>query len=516
MICVSLGHSRATELLREHRALCEQGVSLVEWRLDYLQEPVPLAELCAARPGPVICTLRRPEDGGFARGPELERRAQLAQVIAAGVEYVDLEEDAAWVLPRSGPTKRIVSAHDFQGTPGDLAGLHAKLAAPDADVVKIATLANRLSDGLRMLQFVGQQTRPTVGLCMGELGMPTRILNGKYGSPWTYAAPCADRPLAPGQLSFVTLRDEYRYPRLTRATRVLGVIGDPIQHSYSPLLHNAALRQTDLDVVYLPFRVSEDELPEFLTHLADWDLDGLSVTIPHKEAILASLTTREDAVVAAGAANTIFRRGTNLHGYNFDIAAAVAALETAFPDAHEESGPPRSHEPRSHEPRNHETRGHDWTGQQVLILGAGGAARAIGYGLQQRGADVWLTSRTPARAEEVAARIGGRTLSWAERGEFRGSVIVNCTPVGMSPHAEESPFEARWLRPSQIVFDTVYNPEETLLLRMARQVGCPTVGGIEMFIRQAAAQFQVFTGRAARLATLRDVLRKALAARARA
>lgn len=485
MLCVPLGFDRADDLLAEHRRLVEQGVPLVEWRLDCLAESVELATLVGQRPGPTIVTARRPADGGRYPLDESRRVAMLHAAIAAGVEYVDLEPEVAGHVPRSGPTRRIVSLHDFSGTPADLRSRFADLAVHDADVIKLATLATCTHDNTRMLRLVADSPLPLVGLCMGDLGTPSRLLAGKFGAPWSYAAWEGGPPLAPGQVGFRPMREVYNYDRITRDTGLFGVIGDPIGHSLSPIVHNAAFRRAGLDLAYIPFRVPPADLVSFLDDAPELGLRGLSVTIPHKEAVLARLAECEDAVGEIGAANTLVWDGPRVRGYNTDRQAAIDSLALALGQPPERA---------------------TFAGRVALVLGAGGAAKAIAHGLRQHGAEVLLASRTHQRAAELAASLGCQTIDWDARHEPPFDVLVNCTPLGMYPRVDESPLAAQALRPGMVVFDTVYNPVQTRLLADAARAGCLVVTGLEMFVRQAARQFELFTGQPAPI----DVMRAAL------
>ena len=200
MICVSIGRGRHRHVIAEHRHLVENGIQLVELRLDYIQGSVQVKRLLQDRPCPAIITCRRTVDGGRWEKSEEERLLVLRTAIVEGADYVDLEDDVAAKVPRYGKTRRIVSHHDFHKTPPDLAALHKKLAGMDADIVKIATMANHPTDNLRMLEMVRASRVPTVGICMGEIGMPTRVLSGRVGSPFTFATFHDDRVLAPGQI----------------------------------------------------------------------------------------------------------------------------------------------------------------------------------------------------------------------------------------------------------------------------------------------------------------------------
>ncbi|MEX2187456.1 MAG: shikimate dehydrogenase [Pirellulales bacterium] len=489
MLCVSIGRGRHRHMIAEHRHLVEQGAKLIELRLDYLQSNVNVKRLLADRPGPVVISCRRERDGGKSTLAENERQLLLRTAISEGAEYVDIEEDVAASIPRFGTTKRIVSLHNFRQTPADLAAIHARMAALDADVVKIATMANQPLDNLRMLRLIRDSEIPTVGICMGDLGMPTRILAGKFGAPFTFATFHQERALAPGQLSFAQMTESYHYDQVTASTKVFGVIADPVGHSLSPLVHNAALVQAGVDAVYVPFRVPREHLDDFLAAADEWDLHGLSVTIPHKEAVLDKLTDRDEWVEGIGAANTIVFDGPARRGYNTDCRAAMESLEHAMTTDGAAAA---------------------LTGKTALVLGAGGAAKAIAYGLRQRGAQVVLTSRTLDRAKQLADRLGCRVVDWKSRHGVAPQILVNCTPVGMHPNVDESPFDKHNLKPSMIVFDTVYNPESTLLVKFAREQSCRVVTGIEMFVRQAALQFKLFTGQNAPSDVMAETLRRAI------
>jgi len=483
MICVSIGRGRHRHVIAEHRHLVEQGAQLVELRLDYLQGRINLKRLLDNRPSPVVITLRRERDGGRFTGTEEARRMLLRSAIADGVEYVDLEEDLAATVPRYGKTKRIISHHDFNKTPDDLEAIHARLAALDADIVKLATLANRPQDNLRMLELVRDSKVPTVGLCMGDIGTPSRILAGRFGAPFTYATFHHERALAPGQLSFQQMREIYRYDQIDAATEVYGVIGDPLGHSLSPLIHNAAFALHELNKVYVPFRVPREDLQAFIETAPRLGIAGLSVTIPHKEAVLKLLDKVDNATKATGAANTIIFQGQERRGYNTDHRAAVDALEAAV-------GAVRS--------------------KRAVILGAGGAALAIAHALLERGAAVCVSSRSRTRADRLAGHLNCQAADWANRHAVAADILVNCTPVGMHPNVDQTPFDKLQLKPGVTVFDTVYNPENTLLIKDARERNCQVVSGVEMFVRQAGLQYQLFTGRDAPEPLLRETIKRAI------
>jgi 3-dehydroquinate dehydratase/shikimate dehydrogenase len=427
-------------------------------------------------------TLRLPVDGGKWQGPESQRRQLLRDAIAAGVEYVDLEETAAAQIPRVGATKRIVSYHNFDETADDLKAIHARLAAQDADIIKLATMARSTHDAFRMMDLARTSSVPTIALCMGDLGTPTRLLAGKFDAPLTYAAPDDGAAPAPGQVAFRAMRDIYRCEAVARATDVYGVIGDPIAHSKSPLIYNAAFEALGIDAIYIPFHVRADDVETFVDDSRRVGFRGLSVTIPHKEAAFECTTKGERAI---GAVNTLVFDGDEIAGYNTDCSAAIASLQAGL----------SKREPNA-----------SLAGRTILLLGAGGAAKAIAYGLQSAKAHVVIASRTRARSEELASSWSLGVVDWDARHDVAAEIVVNCTPLGMSPRIDDSPFDAQYFRPGMIVFDTIYTPERTRFIREAEAAGCTVLTGVEMFVRQATRQFALVTGCEAP----EDVMRAAL------
>ena len=492
MICVSIGRGRHRHVIAEHRHLVDQGAKLVELRLDYINGDVNLRRLVADRPCPVIVTCRRSVDGGKYGGTEEQRLLLLRTAIAEGVEYVDLESDIASSIPRFGQTKRIISLHDFRKTPDNLDDIHRQLCELDPDMIKIATMGNHPRDNLRMLQLTRGSKVPMVGLCMGDIGVPSRILAGKFGAPFSYATFHHERALAPGQLSYEQMIEVYRYDEINAETEVYGVIADPIGHSLSPQIHNAGFRHAKLNKVYVPIRVPREDLTRFLDDATAMGIKGLSVTIPHKEDVIKTLTKIDDAVRGIGAANTIVFDGQSRLGFNTDHQAAMDSLEAAIggPDAAE----------------------FYFKGRTALVLGAGGVGKAIVHGLTQRGVSVVVSDGVARQALTLAQRFDCRSVEWQARHSVSADIVVNSTPIGMHPNVDETPFEKHRLRPSMLVFDAVYNPENTLLVKDARHRNCTVVTGIEMFVRQACLQFKLFTGQEGPGELMRETVRRAIGA----
>jgi len=490
MICVTVARGRHRMVLVEHQMLADQKIPLTELRLDFLTRAVELPRLLRDRPTPVVITCRRPKDGGRWRYSEDQRMMVLRTGIAMGAEYVDLEWDVATKIPRFGDTKRIVSYHNFQETPENLPAIWEKMKALDPDVIKIATMANSPEDNWTTLGITRDADVPTIAFCMGDIGVPSRILCGKFGAPFTYAAISSEKQLAPGQISFDKMRTTYRYDEIKKSTKILGVIADPVVHSMSPVIHNACLHADGLDMIYLPFRVPSEKLEEFIEQCAKFDITGLSVTIPHKEKILRLVNDIDNHVSAVKACNTVLFRGALRKGVNTDIGAAMYSLKKALGVEQDAKKP--------------------FAEKRALILGGGGVAKAIAWGLMDAGARVYVSSRNPQQAHEIAVDLKIESVDWGNRHSTECDILVNGTPVGMFPNMNETPFPLTGLREGMVVFDTIYNPQNTLLIKNARDAGCQIVTGSEMFVRQAGMQYKLFTGKDANLELMAETLKRAI------
>jgi len=493
MICATIGRGRHRTLLEEWKEAAEAGADLVELRIDCLRGEPNLKRILAERHTPVLLTIRRGADGGLWRGDEAKRHLLLREAILAGVDYVDLEDDVAGVIPRYGKTKRVVSIHDFKGVPPDLEALADRLRAKGADVVKIAANVRSIADASRMLSLAAKANGPTVAIGMGPLGVFTRILGAKFGAPFTYAGVNPERIFAPGMPLLKDLRNDYQYDRIDADSEVYAVVGDPVAQSLSPAIHNAAFRHMGLNKVYVPIQVPGGRLKESLQELAWLDVKGYSVTIPHKEAVLPLLSKVDGAVELIKACNTVVVREGRWVGYNTDYRAAMLSLEAAFGGTPEDTTSAL-------------------TDKQILILGAGGVARTIAMGAARRGAGVTLTNHNDDRAARLAQEVGCRSISWAARAGTLCDALINGTPVGMHPNVDEAPVPPAAFHAGMVAFDTVYHPENTLFLKLARDRACQTISGVEMFVGQAAAQFRHFTGLDAPVDLMREVVRRKLGA----
>jgi 3-dehydroquinate dehydratase/shikimate dehydrogenase len=346
---------------------------------------------------------------------------------------------------------------------------------------------------VRVLRLQQAAPKPTVAFCLGDTGQPSRFLALKYGAPWVYAAFNKERGIAPGLPSMEEFRTTYPVRSLKADTRVFGVVGDPVGHSYSPLLHNHLFQRMKVNAIYLPFRVQRGQFPQAVEAYNAIPVDGYSVTIPHKESAAQLAREAEPNVQVTKAANTLVRQdGGTFYAANTDYTAAVESLKAHLAEKAKD-GPVTQ-----------------LSQCAVLILGAGGAARALAHALHREGAQLTITSRTFERSHDLAEEVKCKALDWHARHSVFFDILINCTPVGMHPNVDEAPIHFSVLKPGVTVFDTVYTPETTLLIREAKSRGCDTITGVDMFIRQAARQFELFTGQTPPLELMRDIMRKAL------
>ncbi|HEY2784234.1 MAG TPA: shikimate dehydrogenase [Fimbriiglobus sp.] len=499
-VCVVVGRTRHKMMQVELDEAAKRGAQFVELRLDFLKKAVEFKRLVEHKHGPWVATFRRSQDGGRWAGTEEERQAILRQAIVSGhFDWVDLETDVADTIRRYGPVKRIVSYHHLTETPANLEERFEKMLAQDADVYKIAVTAQTPSDILRIVALQKSATKPTIAFCMGEIGFPSRFLSLKYGAPWIYCAFNKERGVAPGIPGHEDFRTTYPFRAINAATAIYGVIGDPVSHSFSPVLHNHMYQRLKVNAICLPFRIPKELLDDSLNALDGLPVRGYSVTIPHKEAVARYAREADETVRLTKAANTLVRFPEGgFHASNTDFAAALDSIRTHMNERTREGDVPKLSQ------------------VSVLILGAGGVARAIAHALHQEGAALTITARTNERAMKLAEEVKCRIVDWQARHNINCDIAINCTPVGMHPDVDHMPIHASFLRPGLTVFDTVYTPETTLLLREAKSRGCFTISGVEMFIRQAAGQIAAFTGQEPPLDRLRSIMRKALSPISRA
>lgn len=523
------------DALRAVRRAIQNGADGVELRLDAMadvtdeQVMMMLAELPDDRHA--MLTIRSREEGGHYDGLDADR---VSRLIALGPLFDSIDVEAAlWrrsanirqkimlaversahepppleqtdvalaephaemaevspAAPVPGRRLLILSHHDTRGRPPRLsAELLDLVREPRCDIVKLAWAARSLRECFEAFELMRDRHKPLVAICMGDDGLISRLLARKYGAWAAFAA--VDAAAAPGQPTINDLKRRYRWDAIGPRTEVYGVIGDPIGHSLSPVVFNAAFDAAGIDAVYVPLRVRpgyESFKALMVEALArPWfDLRGVSVTSPHKEHALRFVTEQggrvDELARRIGAANTLsIDASGGSSASNTDSAAVMAAIRAGTDLAPAE-----------------------WSGAPVAILGAGGAARAAAVALREIGADVTVYGRSRARADVLAADLGCRAASWDERHTLAARILLNCTPIGQSPDENATPIDASALRGDMIVFDAVYRPRQTRLIVEARARGCRVIEGLEMFLHQAAAQWRAWTGRDAPLSVMRS------------
>jgi 3-dehydroquinate dehydratase/shikimate dehydrogenase len=309
--------------------------------------------------------------------------------------------------------------------------------------------------------------------------------------PYTYATFSEERLIAPGMLVYKDLLDLYHYEDLNQETAVYGIIGNPIGHSLSPLIHNRSFLEQKINAVYVPFQITGNNVADLVKLAPNFGLQGISVTIPHKVTVMDELTKMDPAVEKIGACNTVvFRNGERL-GYNTDYMAAVSGIEIALGGRTADEVSVMKN-------------------KTALVLGSGGVGKALAYGLKHRGAMVTVTDADADRAVELAKHLGSEHIKWDMRESLQPDILVNCTPLGMYPNVDHTPYSKASIRSSMLVFDAVYNPEHTLLIKSAQEKGCRVVTGVEMFVGQACLQFKLFTGQKASAPFMRTLVKEAI------
>jgi 3-dehydroquinate dehydratase / shikimate dehydrogenase len=461
----------------------------VELRLDWLRDDAEIARFLKllARMCPratMIATCRRREAGGRYRGKIATQMVHLAEAIQAGCQWYDFEIETLRKCPRElvdvvlGDGRQLASAHFFQRMPKSLSQVARELTSHKPRAIKIAAHCDSLAQARALLDF-GREQRNVVAIPMGEVGLPARFLALRARHGFAYAP--VEHATAPGQISLDEMNRVYRARRFNARTKVYGVIGNPIGHSLSPAMQNAGFAAARINAVYLPFLVRD--LKDFLAAVEPLGVSGFSVTLPHKEKVLAALDGCDPLAQKIGAVNTVIVRARGqLYGYNTDYVGVLRSLERRIP----------------------------LRGSRVLIVGAGGAARAVAFALAQAGSAVCVWARRAARAKSLARAVDGEAISRAHLRSEYFDAIVNATPVGMHPHAAASPLAANELN-CRLVFDTIYRPRKTRLLQLAEQSGIETVSGVEMFVAQGMAQWEIWTGERAPAAAMRRAVETALA-----
>ncbi len=516
-LTVPISAKNAAEADEQVRRAMAGGAEMLELRTDYLENlTVDLAQrvwvqarTLAGGGVPLIVTCRDRREGGAIDYPESLRIDVLTAAIEAGSEFVDVEfanfvhpdfrRRIEAALTRSPGSRLILSTHDFRGPFDHLRGRYREvLQVCPLAVPKLVYMASHINDCFEAFDLLHEADGDCIVLCMGQAGSISRVLAKRLGGLVTFASLDEAAGTAPGQVTLGTFKQLYHHDSIDRETELFGVIADPVGHSLSPAIHNACLADRGINGVYLPLLVQggRDELFAFLDHVLarPWlDFKGFSVTIPHKHSALDYVREKggfiEPLAEQIGAANTLVvdpgatSDERRIAAYNTDYAGSLDAITAGMGITRE-----------------------DFRGMPVAVVGAGGVSRALVAGLTDAGAKVTIYNRTVERAEKLATDFGCAWSGLEGLSHLDARLVVNCTSIGMHPKVGASPVPADSLRSDMAVFDTVYNPAETLLLRQAKAVGAQTIDGIAMFVNQALAQFRLFTTQSANPTLMRNVV----------
>jgi shikimate dehydrogenase/3-dehydroquinate dehydratase type I len=484
-ICVPVCE-KSIEALESAAVRAAECGDVVELRVDCLTRLEDLRPVLDRISRPVILTFRPNEQGGHR---VLDHQArQLFWKTAPQTEWWDVESD---LTPETDWSHVILSHHDFAGVPDDLSQIYERMVATPAAVLKVAVQANDIVDCVPIFELLDQARsdgRDVIAIAMGNAGLATRILGPSRGAFLTYAALEQESATAPGQITAQTLRSVYHVDHIDRDTMICGLVGLPVMHSVSPHMHNAAFRSAAINGVYLPLEVHDVET--FFTHMVhprtrqlDWNLRGLSVTAPHKSAVLEFLDWIEPTAKEIGAVNTIVIDDDGLRGFNTDAAGFIEPLQKALDSL---------------------------TGLRVAVMGAGGAARAAVWALLKQQASVTLFARDVDKARELGQQFDVlyEPLSSASFADY--DVVVNATPLGSGELIDQTPATAEQFDGARCAYDLVYNPIATRFLEEACKAGCRTVSGLEMLTAQAKNQFELWTGKTPDMNVMSDAAVAAL------
>jgi 3-dehydroquinate dehydratase / shikimate dehydrogenase len=489
-ICIAMGFSDPQKLLDSARREANGGESLLEFRLDYLPAPeqglAVIKKFLASRPDcAILATCRRHQNHGKFNGSIEDQLRILHSAVDAGARAVDVEiesaENAADRLDSLRNNARLIlSYHNYEGTPSPDAVLRRMLRVP-ADAYKIVTTARKPSDNYRVLGLAKSNPRvPLIVLAMGETGFPTRVLSPAWGALFTYAAPNTSEGTAVGQVCARLMRHLYRVEKFSRAAKIYGVIADPVRQSISPAVHNRAFQSMRMDAVYIPFLVQPAQLKDFFALADGLPLAGFSVTIPHKQKILRYLDIVDPIARRIGAVNTVWKKAGKWRGANTDAPAVTVPLARRLRLAK----------------------------SSILLIGNGGAARGAAYALADSGAKLSIVGRNPDRVRALAKNCAAEPLLKEQLDKRKFDAVVHATPLGMFPRPEGCFFNGKI--PADLVFEMVYNPVETTLVKHAADQGLTVINGLEMFIEQAVRQFEIWTGATAPRAVMEKAAKEVL------
>lgn len=441
---------------------------LIELRLDIIEgwDVQWLKKLRKEFPLPMIFVLRSRAQGGSYNKSEKKRLEELRKLADLKPEYLDLESDidpkfVEEIRSRHPEISIILSHHNFTEIPTDLDALYENMRKTPATIYKIAVTPSNTTETMRFVCWA--KGKNIIAICMGSEGEMSRIVAPLIGSPLSYACLNTELGSAPGQIPFNIMTDRYNYQSLNANTALYGLIGDPVTQSISAETHNRFFAKNHLQALYVKMCVEASKLKEFLEAAKEFPLRGLSVTMPLKEVIIPYLDGIDPQAQEIGAVNTLLLKDSRWVGYNTDGIGALNAVEQVVPVK----------------------------GKKIVLLGAGGSAKAIAYEACQRGALVTIVNRHKERAEELAHQYGGQALGLDEMGACAKTgydILINSTPIEM-PISEED------IIAGSLVMDIKVNPNGSPLLELATTKGCSTLSFYEMFVEQALRQFSLWFGK---------------------
>jgi 3-dehydroquinate dehydratase / shikimate dehydrogenase len=500
-IAVPIAAKNLEQAQQQIDSAVKAGAEMLELRTDYLEGlNTELAaklkgiakEACGSKKIPIIATCRDKRQGGAIDYPEKLRIEVLAEAVNAGADFVDFEyenylypanqEKLRLALSKNGKARLILSTHNFETKPANIGKLFRTITNTCLGVIpKIVYKANHINDCFEAFDLLHQTSGERIVFCMGQAGMVSRIIAKKLGSFVTFASIDPQNQTAPGQLTIEQLKNLYRFDDIDAGTELFGIIADPVAHSLSPAIHNACFAAENMNRLYLPLLVQgqQQEFDSFLKNiiLRKWlHIRGLSITIPHKQNALNFVRQNtgyiEPLAEKIGAVNTIvIHQGGRLKAYNTDYGAALDAITDGMKITRAELKQ-----------------------MPVAVIGAGGVARAIIAGLSDAGAKIRIYNRTFEKARALAEQFNCEFSRLDDLRAVDAKLLINCTSVGMYPDTQATNIPQESITSSMAVFETIYNPAETMLLKEAKGMNALCIDGITMFVNQAMAQFKLFTG----------------------
>lgn len=504
MVCAPVMGESVDQVVEEMHKAKAQGADVVEVRLDCIkqfQAHQDLEIILKSKPLPVIIVYRPKCEGGLYEGDETARLEALRSALKLGADYVDFElKVAAELMSKQnklhcGGTKVIVSCFLDGVIPSkeELSNLATHMKASGADIIKIVTSASNITELARLFHLLSYSQMPVVAYAVGERGLISQLLSPKFGSTLVYGS--IEGMAVPGLPTLESLRKVYKVEHINSDTTVFGLISKPVGHSKGPILHNPTFRRMNINGLYVPMFV--DNLKEFFEVYSTPDFAGFSVGFPYKEAVIQFCDEVHPLAQTIGAVNTIVRRPSDgkLIGYNTDCEASVTAMEDALQECQCINGEKSLVSPLA--------------GKEFVLVGAGGAGRALAFGAKTRGARIIIFDIDFERAKMLAHAVSGEARPFGDLPYFqpeKGSILANATPIGMHPNKDRIPVSEASLGVFQLIFDAVYTPRKTTLLKEAEAAGAITVSGVEMFLRQAIGQFNLFTGGEAPKEFMREIV----------